>query len=724
MQLRQKLLIILFFSVTALALMVPLASNTYLPESPPADHAIHTGTIVQAKMAMDEGQFPIRIAPWQHEGYRYPEFQFYGPLPYTIAGAVYHWITPDNPYSAFKMTLWLSLVIGGLYVYRLSRCLVKPEILGSLIGLLAGFIYMSAPYFLINVNVRGDLTEAVAQGILPVCLYYCLDALLNAINVRKILCIALSIFALSTSHVVTFIYSSLFVSIFITLVAMHNKIYWKRWLGIILGYSYSILLGAWYWGPMLFSHDLLQANHYLSNNPLANPFNFNWLTPIAELLSPIAISPMPLPGNHLSTLVLSPSIGLPILLSVGAVFYLWLMKRLPEDTRNSLDKKIILIVFALFSITFFAIWSPVDFWQYLPSYFRLVQFPYRLLMQATWMGVLLFIYAARFLFMDTYKMDPKTSMAPYFIISVLFIGLACSSWLISPKSGPTVEEVLKKPDIKTDTDYLIDSNRVFSSFFNQKERAFIKNDIINWTYDNGKTYEKLPVQWLILNKSVSLKWPYPLSNNTPHFALNLMGSMRNTSQDPIQIPMTIMAQFNQKTIAQKTFSAGYFDWTIPLTPSIQKSDSSFFTLQFNRIISKSNPVSSEKQQHDVSISHIQFIDWPLIPVKTIQNHCHLSGMKTICGLQFVQKPTWIQLPVLYYPDLLDIKVDGRSAPIGNSFSGLLGSPVLTDVWVTPGHHQVIAYFRGLLWANNLSLAAWASFIIISLMCFIFKIKKI
>lgn len=718
MQLRKNSLIFLFFSVIALALMVPLASNIYLPESPPADHAIHTGTIVQAKMAMEEGQFPIRIAPWQHEGYRYPEFQFYGPLPYTIAGAIYRWITPDNPYIAFKITLWAALFLGGLYIYRIARCLLKSPN-SSLIGLLAGFIYMSAPYFLINVNVRGDLTEAVAQGILPICLYYCLNTLINGINLQKIISIALSIFALSTSHVITFIYSSLFVSLFLTLLTLQNKIYWKRWLGIVCGYIYGILLGAWYWGPMLFSHDLLQANHYLSNNPLDNPFNFNWLTPIAELLSPIAISPIPLPGNHLSSLVLSPSIGWPILLSVGALFFLWVMKRLPQNT-NHIDKKIIILLFTLFLITFFAIWSPIDFWQYLPSYFRLVQFPYRLLMQATWIGVLLFIYAAHFLLMDTYQTYHKTQKAHYFIISILIIGLACSSWLISPKSGLTAEEVLKKPDIQTDTDYLIDGSRVFSPFFNHKENSFIKSDVLNWTYNDGKTYEKLPIQWLVLNKSVSLKWPYPLSNNTPHFALNLIGAMRNTTHDLHQESMTIMAQFNHESIAQKTFSAGYFNWIIPLTHAVKKSGSSSFTLQFNRIISKESYFSPRKQQHDINISHIQFIDWPLISVKKMQHKCHLSGMKMMCTVNFIQKPTWVQLPMLYYPDLLDISIDGRKVPFDYSFSGLLGSSVLTDVWVMPGDHTITAFFRGLTWANNISIITWILLIIQSLAVLIAK----
>lgn len=705
MHLRRNLLIFLFFSTIALALMVPLASNTYLPEDPPTDYATHTAIIIQAKMAMEEGQFPIRVAPWQHEGYRYPEFQFYSPLPYTIAGTFYRWITPNNPYLALKITLWLALLLGGIYMYRLSNHLVKSKV----IGLLAGLMYISAPYFLINVNIRGAFTEAVAQGILPVCLYYCLNMLQTKKNntfdgtkLGNMLLLTLSIFALCTSHVITFIYSSLFIGLFITALALQDKKLWKPWFTIAGGYIAGILLAAWYWGPIMLEQALLKINLWQFNSDSSHPISFSWLTPLAELLSPIAISPMPLPGNHLSSLPLYPSIGWPILLSVGAIVFAWMMKKIQQET----DKRICTTLLCLFFIAFFAVWSPVDFWRYLPSYFNLIQFPYRLLTQVTWIGVLLFSYAANvFLFPSKSK---KNNTECSFIVGVLLIGLASSSWLITNKSGSTVEDVLKTPTILSAQDYLVDANRIFNPLFHQSEQKLIQKGMIGLKYE--QTYQEYPIDWLILNKTISIKSPRATKDN-PSFGLEIAGSIAYLFKKPI----TLTALFNQHIIAKKTITTNYFNWKVPLFSSTQNILPSFFTLQFKSdpsyILHDIFPESKDTQPRAVSVNYIRFIDWPLMPATQTQKYCRLSGIKTICHIDFLKNSTWVQLPLLYYHDLLNITIDGQSASIiSHSLSEKNQSDVLTDIWLTPGKHTITAYFRGSSWANTISIIAWIIFI--------------
>jgi len=63
----------------------------------------------------------------------------------------------------------------------------------------------------------------------------------------------------------------------------------------------------------------------------------------------------------------------------------------------------------------------------------------------------------------------------------------------------------------------------------------------------------------------------------------------------------------------------------------------------------------------------------------------------------------MQLPVLYYPGLLDVRIDGVAAeylPLPHR------SYVLATVDLPPGRHEVTAEFRGLWWANWISGAAW------------------
>src|SRR6185437_15679374 len=96
---KKTFLLFIFFGLLALALFSPIASNEYIPDS--ADFSNHIVNIIQAKQALHEGQFPVRVAPSLYDGWRYPYYQFYSPFVYTLAGAIHYWLTPDNPFIAF-----------------------------------------------------------------------------------------------------------------------------------------------------------------------------------------------------------------------------------------------------------------------------------------------------------------------------------------------------------------------------------------------------------------------------------------------------------------------------------------------------------------------------------------------------------------------------------------------------------------------------------------------
>src|SRR5438128_611059 len=90
--------VLVLYVLIAIAVMAPLGSRA-LPESAADDLANHVSGIIEAGNALREGQFPIRVAPHQNDNTRYPIFQFYGNLPYTVGGALYC-TTKLSPYTA------------------------------------------------------------------------------------------------------------------------------------------------------------------------------------------------------------------------------------------------------------------------------------------------------------------------------------------------------------------------------------------------------------------------------------------------------------------------------------------------------------------------------------------------------------------------------------------------------------------------------------------------
>jgi len=153
------------FGIVALLLMIPLCSNTMAPEG---EILTHMHLTMQARMALEEGQFPLRVAPVEHHGLRYPVFQFYSSLPYYVSALLYKFVFPANPYKATKAVYWLSLVLAGIFAYRLGRELQFSESSSLIMGL----AYVTAPYLLLNLYVRNHLTELLAQALLPL-LFLC-----------------------------------------------------------------------------------------------------------------------------------------------------------------------------------------------------------------------------------------------------------------------------------------------------------------------------------------------------------------------------------------------------------------------------------------------------------------------------------------------------------------------------------------------------------------------
>jgi hypothetical protein len=359
----------LFFALVALS---PLAYYQ-MPDSPSQDLATHVAGIVEANNALAEGQFPIRIAPNQNDKARYPIFQYYGNLPYT-AGALICRFAHSDPYEAWKLVVLLSLTLGGFFTYRASRLLTRQ----TLPSLVAGAVFLTAPYLLTDIHGRFAYSEIVSFCLLPVVFYFCTRSFLSS-RVAPVLGSAIAWSALGLSHNITFLYGSLFfAAYFCSYVRFERRFLWGI-LRVGAGYGLGLVLNAWYLAPQSATlHLLAIADQEWS------VFGQNWLTPLSVLLAPSLVLPTPYPVP-----LENPHFGLqcgwPILAAAGLACY-YASGGLPLSMRQRgwLVRPLVLLAVALFLV-----WSPLDFWQALPRIFSYVQFSYRLLMFVVLWGALL-----------------------------------------------------------------------------------------------------------------------------------------------------------------------------------------------------------------------------------------------------------------------------------------------------------------------------------------------
>ncbi len=420
---KKNFLLFIFFSFLALSIFSPIASNEYIPNS--ADFSNHIVNIIQAKQALSEGQFPVRVAPSLYDGFRYPYYQFYSPLVYTLAGAIHYWLTPDNPFIAFKLLLWIFLVLGGFAIFRLT----KEFVYSDSVALLASVLYLMAPYLLVDINARGDLTEAIAACLVPFVLY-CNVRCQRWPSLNVFLGTAMAWFALATIHIVIFMCTVLFIGLFVIIYNIQESLPLRRLALSGAALLFGCVLALWYFVPIV-----LLASHLYAHAILSNPFYYRWLAPLPTLFSVSPVSPMPLPGNGRLHFPFYVSIGWPMLLAMGFIIY----KKL-NNPSEKLPRFVTSLVF-LFLLALFLVWTPWNVWRYLPEYSKAVQFGYRFMIQLMWIGTLLFAWAIANLFQN--KLDVR-----HVLIGMLLIGGVNGEWLQTNQSQQkTVTDLMHDPKL-------------------------------------------------------------------------------------------------------------------------------------------------------------------------------------------------------------------------------------------------------------------------------------
>lgn len=372
-----------FYVVLMIAIFAPLASPI-VPHTGAEDLANHIGGIVEARNALEEGQFPVRVAPNQLFCQRYPIFQFYGNFPYTLGGLIYK--LEGNPYFAWKLVMGGSLVFGAFFIYLECRRMTRRH----WPALLAGAIFLTAPYTLCDIHGRTAFPETVSLGMLPV-VWHLLQRTLRRPRLGLVLLGGVSWSLLALSHSITFMCASALFGLYVLSCGSFSRKFLIRGLALLGGYLLGVGLTAWYMAPQLILLPDLVGG--LKSRMIGTAF----LTPAGVMLAPTVVPPIHVPTGIIhSPMHFAMQIGWPILAALVVACH-GLMAGRPgwRLIRGRTWRLIVLLV-----ISIFMVWSPFNFWQYMPEKALYIQFTYRLLLFVVLFGSLLSGVALKSLFHD------------------------------------------------------------------------------------------------------------------------------------------------------------------------------------------------------------------------------------------------------------------------------------------------------------------------------------
>src|SRR5579883_2371496 len=150
----------LFLIVLVFISLVPLVAFIHPGLPLTHDGKDHVARIANFYQNLQQGNVIPRWAANLNWGFGHPILEFLYPLPSYLA-SLFH-VFGFSLINSVKFVFALGVVVSGLAMY-----LFVNSLWGSEAGVIAGILYMYAPYRFIDLYVRGDVGEHVAFIFIP-----------------------------------------------------------------------------------------------------------------------------------------------------------------------------------------------------------------------------------------------------------------------------------------------------------------------------------------------------------------------------------------------------------------------------------------------------------------------------------------------------------------------------------------------------------------------------
>ena len=365
------------FLILVLVLSIPTFKGIIRPGYFSMHDDMQAMRIYQMDKCFQDGQIPCRWVPDMGYQYGYPQFNYYGPLPYYVM-EFFH-LSGVNLFDSVKIGFILALLLGNVAMFVLGK-----SIWGKWGGVLSALLYAYAPYRAGDIYSRGAMGETWGFVFMPLILYS-IYKLVHKPSIKNTGIFALSFAGLFATHNITsFIFTPLAalwtIGLLISCKMNKQKIvqFLKRF---TLGSIWAVALSAFFLLPVIFEKSYAHIESMLSGyfNYLAHFVNFKQLffTTFWAYGSSVA-------GPHDD---LSFFIGPIHLLIVGVITTLLVIKFIKKDSSflNLKNKKLVLFICSLLAllISVFMTHSRSSFIWKTFSPLKYLQFPWRFLSPAS-----------------------------------------------------------------------------------------------------------------------------------------------------------------------------------------------------------------------------------------------------------------------------------------------------------------------------------------------------
>jgi len=227
--------------------------------------------------------------------------------------------------------------------------------------------------------------------------------------------------------------------------------------------------------------------------------------------------------------------------------------------------------------------------------------------------------------------------------------------------------------------------------------------------------------WLLMDTKTN--FPGDLISNYKNIKFNLIG------KNVLNKKLTLNIKFNG-FLFETLVPSGLFKIQIPIDRKYLRDTNTqeleFTTSEFY-IPKEIDPNIPDGRKIAISVSDAYLSDGKVSSniikkASEIQPLCEKNKLRDAmeCHIDTTSEVNYLQLPLLYYPNMLDIRIDGREN--NNYYPYPCDSFYCATLKINPGQHDVSFKFRGINWANYMSLLSWLIYFV--LVFFIFRNKRI
>lgn len=239
-----------------IALTIPAFISLVRPGYFPMHDDISVFRIYEMSLCFKDGQIPCRWIPDMGYRYGYPQFEYYGPLPYYVMTAGH--LLGVSLFGAVKLGFILPLILAPVTMFLLASFLF-----GNWGGLLSAIAYAYLPFRASDIYSRGAMGETWAFVFIPLILYALLR-LFQKPNLKSAALLSLSYAALLVTHnITTLIFSPLIGLIAILLLfGKRNKATIIKF--GLLSLVWSVFAAGFFFLPLLFEQGYAHTESLVS----------------------------------------------------------------------------------------------------------------------------------------------------------------------------------------------------------------------------------------------------------------------------------------------------------------------------------------------------------------------------------------------------------------------------------------------------------------------------